>query len=163
MTRYADRATTLSPEALSPDASAELISSALSGTTANDDAELKAWIIASAAGNPLFLASLVAQYLSTGTRFAVPPTLNTLLSSRLHAIGGRSLSVLRMCHVLGKYCTVWRLVAALEVPQIDLLESLSELETARLIRTDADWITIAHGLLADAVTEHSPAIALQVA
>src|SRR5439155_8349159 len=68
-----------------------------------------------------------------------------------------------MCDVLGKYCTVARLMAALDLRQVDLLESLGELETARLIRADGDRIAIAHGLVAEAVAQNSPAIALRAA
>jgi DNA-binding SARP family transcriptional activator len=159
--RHADciRCVELDPLGSSP--ASHLVTSALRGLAAEDDAMLHQWITDSALGNPLFIVSLVAYYKATGTRFAIPATLTELLNGRLQRTSAIAATVLRTCALLGRHCTLKSLIDCLDLTQVDLLMALEELESARLIHATGAAIVSAHSLLMDAVVAATPEITLR--
>jgi tetratricopeptide (TPR) repeat protein len=153
--RYADRVSVLSVRGIRPDVIAQLATTILASTPANSDVELQNWMVRVAAGNPLFISSLTLHYATTHERFVVPPTLNTLLTKRVDMVGQRAFSALLTTVILGKYCTVERLIAAADLRHADLAESIRDLEAAHLIVDDDNVIVVTHGLIADVVVQRT--------
>ncbi len=136
----------------------------LTGVSGDSDREsLSAWMATVSMGNPLFIGAVTTHFLATGERFTVPPTLRALISRRLETIDRTTFAVLQMCAVQGNYCTLSRLVAALDTPALDLLQAIQTLQTGRLIVASDAKITIAHALVTDAIIEQSAGLALQLA
>jgi hypothetical protein len=160
-TRHADRVTVLALDGISINAATNLVVRAI-GDLARDST-LTDWMASISAGNPLFIATVTSHYLMTRERFSVPTTLRSLMTKRLETVDKRVFAVLQMCAVLGKCCTLSRLVTALQMPQIDLLESLQEAQARRLISIDQTRVSVVHALVADAVLEKSMELALRVA
>jgi hypothetical protein len=161
-TPHADHLSAIRLDGISLDAAISLIARVI-GSSRGEDAFLNQWMASVSCGNPLFIATVTAHYLSTGERFRVPPTLRSLLGKRLEAIDQRTFAVVQMCAVLGKLCTVSRLISCLQMPQIDLLQAVQDAEDRLLLSVDGSRVTISHGLLSEAAVERSGELALRIA
>jgi tetratricopeptide (TPR) repeat protein len=102
-------------------------------------------------GNPLFAILLAAHYAETGESGGVPPTLIESLTRRLEPLPRISLTVLATCIALGKHCNTDRLLRALEITPIALLETIADLTDAGLLDSQTDHIAAAHPLVGDAL------------
>ncbi len=161
--RYYDGGTRLALHGIDPRVVEQLINNLVGERVTNSNGSLAGWMATVASGNPLFVAALTTHYLETGEQFSVPPTLRALMTKRLATIDRRTFAVLQMCAVLGKYCTVSRLIVALGMTTIELLEAVQEAQKARLLTLNTVSVTIAHALMAEAVIEQSAQLALRVA
>jgi DNA-binding SARP family transcriptional activator/tetratricopeptide (TPR) repeat protein len=117
------------------------------------------WLVSASRGNPFFLYSLVRHYQTTGREFAVSPTINALLDQRLATLSASAMTVLWTSVALGNHSTLDRLIAALEMPHMELVTSVRELEVARLIVQTGQLVTPAHWLISEAVARKATVIA----
>lgn len=134
--------------------------SASSSQAYSDDAS-KA-IVASAGGNPLF-AILLARDASMGPSGVRPRSLPELLGRRLDVLDERSRSVLVACVAIGRWCTMARLIAVLEMPHIELLGALLRLGEAGLVRSDNEILQAGHPLIAEVLRERYDSSVLRAA
>lgn len=146
---YADRIGSLTVRNLESPASSRLIAALIHDQSHEMDEPMRQWIVTTGAGNPLFLETLVAHYVRTGERFAVPPTLAALLGRRLDSLSAHARTVLQFCVLLGKNATLSLLADAIQLPRIDLLPVIAELERARLVHDDNGRLAPAHPLIAE--------------
>ncbi|MGH7620784.1 MAG: AAA family ATPase, partial [Gemmatimonadaceae bacterium] len=160
--RFADHLTTLALRPLPAAVSEELVEVALRGTSGASDASLRDWMVSASAGNPLFLHSIAAHYRATGTPFAVPASLRDLIGRRLDVLSPRSAAVLHACVVLGKLCTTRRMVSCLELPHVELVMALEELDAASALVVDSERLVPAHPLIAELVVARTPESAMRV-
>jgi DNA-binding SARP family transcriptional activator/predicted ATPase len=123
------------------------------------DRSFREWLVSAANGNPFFLDSLIRHYQTTGEQFSVSPTINALLDQRLATLTPEAMTVLWTSVALGNHSTIERLIAALEMPHMELVTTIRELELARLIVQAGSLVTPAHWLISDAVTRKASAIA----
>jgi hypothetical protein len=117
------------------------------------DHEMEQWLVETSAGNPLFLETLFAHFVTTRQRFAVSPTLSALVARRLESLSTDAGTTLRICALLGKYSTLEAITEALQVPRLTLLRAVAELEAARLVTVHGRCIQPSHRLIA-AVAQH---------
>ncbi len=115
------------------------------------DPELQEWIASSSAGNPFFLKCLVGHFQTTGERFVVPATISSLLDQRVATLSPNAGALLQVCVALGRHAEVERIIAALEMPQIDLQLAAAELEMTNLIAHSSRRIEPAHSLVGETV------------
>jgi DNA-binding SARP family transcriptional activator len=139
---------TLSP--LTNRSSRELTDRALGDSIAADE-ELQAWIASSSGGNPFFLKCLIGHFGATGERFVVPASISILLDQKVAALSCNARALLQICVVLGRHSEIERILAALEMPQIDLQLAAAELEARNLIIHAGRRIDPAHSLVAETV------------
>jgi hypothetical protein len=145
---------TLAPLATS--SSKELTNRALIEHTA--DHELRDWIAATSGGNPFFLKCLIGHYQTTAERFVVPATLSVLLDQKVTGLSPNGAAVLRTCVALGRHSEIDRVLATLEMPQIDIQLAVAELDLANLIVQTGNRIEPAHALVADAISRSTSAV-----
>jgi DNA-binding SARP family transcriptional activator len=117
----------------------------------SSDAELRDWIVEVSGGNPFFLRCLIAHFQTSGERFTVPATLNTVLDQQLAGLSDTSMSILRTCVALGRHSDLEHLEKALEVSFLELQTAIAELEGAHLLVQADARIEPAHRLVSDAV------------
>ena len=153
--RFADQLATVGLRPLDRSAAREITEKVLQGTTGATDPALRNWMVAASLGNPLFLHSIATHYRATGTPFAVPPSLRDLLRRRLDVLSPRATAVMQACVILGKLCTVARVVKCLDVPHIDLVVAFNELDAAHALVVEDQRLTPAHPLIAELVLEGS--------
>ncbi len=134
---------------------------ASSGANALSEATA-ASIVATAGGNPLF-AILLAREVSCGGVETQPRSLTELLGRRLDVLDSRERAILTACVAIGRSCTIDRLLAALEMPHIELLAALTRLTEAGLLRTDCNTIEPGHPLIAEVLRELSEPSLLRAA
>jgi hypothetical protein len=159
--RYADCVEPLRLKGISLDAATALIARLIGPSRANNQA-LCGWMASVSSGNPLFISTVTTHYLTTEEPFSVPQSLLALLGRRLDTIDQRTFAVVQMSAALGKFCTLSRLVASLEMATVDLLQAVQEAENRRLITVDGSRVTVSHALLAEAVIERSTDLALRL-
>ena len=133
---------------LERDAMDALINDFTAGSVSHDE---RSRLIDAANGNPLFAISLAEQYRRPRDGDDTPPTLGELLTRRLDPVSHVALGVLATSIALGKHCTTSRLLRAIGIEPIALLEALSELAELGLIDANADYVRPSHPLVADAV------------
>jgi hypothetical protein len=122
------------------------------------DHELRDWIAATSGGNPFFLKCLIGHYQTTAERFVVPATLSVLLDQKVTSLSPNGAAVLRNCVALGRHSEIDRVLATLEMPQIDLQLAVAELDLANLIVQTGNRIEPAHALVADAISRSTSAV-----
>jgi DNA-binding SARP family transcriptional activator len=121
--------------------------------------EIRARLVEIANGNPLFAISLADHYRATGDSSSIPATLIESLGRRLDPLPNRGLNVLATCIALGKHCTTDRLLRALELALVDLLETVAELADAGLLDSRAETVAPSHPMIAEVLaTRTLPAI-----
>lgn len=149
ISRYADTVRTLEIGGLASEAIERLTSAFSTQVGIALDGDMTRWLEATSTGNPLFLESLLAYYSRTRERFAISPTLSTLLSRRVELLSPHAATTLQICALLGKHSTLGTLMDALRLSRSDLIRAVGELEAARLITSDDDNVHPAHALIAD--------------
>jgi DNA-binding SARP family transcriptional activator len=75
---------------------------ALIGNLGEPDAPLRAKVVQTAGGNPLFIEQLLAHATEAGETESMPPSLDALLASRLDRLEAGELSVLQRAAVVGR-------------------------------------------------------------
>jgi DNA-binding SARP family transcriptional activator/tetratricopeptide (TPR) repeat protein len=95
----------------------------------------RAWCTSVAEGNPLFLHQLANHWLETGDEHGVPASLTAVLRQRLSRLSVNALQVLQTASLLENHSTIQNIEAVLEYPPHELLRSIDELATARMIRS----------------------------
>jgi tetratricopeptide (TPR) repeat protein len=123
------------------------------------DRSFREWLVSASGGNPFFLHSLVRHYQTTGQQFTLSPTINALLDQRLATLTPAAMTVLWTTVALGNHSTLERLTRALEMPHMELVTTIRELEVARLIGQSGQLVTPAHWLISDAVARKANVIA----
>jgi hypothetical protein len=157
--RHAERLTSIEVVALPDDLCMALVDQTLGNGASSADHAFRKWLVGASGGNPFFLHSLVRHYQTTGQEFSVSPTINALLDQRLATLSPPAMTVLWTSVALGNHSTIERLTLALEMPHVDLVTTVRELEVSRLIVQSGDVVTPAHWLLSDAVKRRATVIA----
>src|SRR4051812_31673333 len=120
------------------------------------------WIEASSGGNPLYLKSLALHYRQTGERFVIPSGLRQLINRRLDTLSWNARGTLIACVILGKRCSSERLATVLEVPHLQLIVALEELQAANMVRATEQGIECAHPLIAEATQSPGNAASIKL-
>jgi DNA-binding SARP family transcriptional activator len=157
--RHAERLASIEIGQLPADCCATLVHQAIGPGASPSDQSFREWLVGASGGNPFFLHSLVRHYQTTGQEFTVSPTINALLDHRLATLSSEAMTVLWTSVALGNHSTIDRLIAALEMPHMEMVTSVRELEVARLIVQAGSLVTPAHWLISDAVNRKATAIA----
>jgi DNA-binding SARP family transcriptional activator/tetratricopeptide (TPR) repeat protein len=157
--RHAGRLASIEIGQLPAECCTALVHQAIGEGGSKSDQSLREWLVSASGGNPFFLHSLVRHYQTTGQEFAISPTINALLDHRLATLSAGAMTVLWTAVALGNHSTIDRLVAALEMPHLEMVTSVRELEAARLIVQTGALVTAAHWLISDAVHRKATAIA----
>jgi len=114
--------------------------------------ETRLRLLEAANGNPLFALSLANHYRHAGDGCGNPSTLVELLSRRLDPVSNVALGVLATCIALGKHCTADRLIRAVGITPIALMDALAELAELGLVDVNSEHPSPAHPLIAEVVT-----------
>jgi len=157
--RHAQRLSTLPVGELSCESCLTIVHQSIGEGVTKTDRTFRDWLVSAAGGNPFFLHSLIRHYRTTGQEFTISPTINVLLDQRLATLTPTAMTVLSICVMLAKHSTIDRLVAALEMPHVELATVIRELEVARLIAQSGNLVTPAHWLISEAAVRNTPAIA----
>jgi DNA-binding SARP family transcriptional activator/tetratricopeptide (TPR) repeat protein len=157
--RHAERLASIEVGELPTELCDALVHQTIGQGNSRTDQAFRDWLVSASGGNPFFLHSLVHHYQTTGREFSVSPTINALLDQRLATLSAAAMTVLWTSVALGNHSTLDRLIAALEMPHMELVTSVRELEVGRLIVQSAQLVTPAHWLISDAVTRKATAIA----
>ncbi len=111
------------------------------------------WAVRVAEGNPFFLRELLGRWLETGELHSVPPTLGSLLLSRVAALQRRELRLLQACAVLRRHGRLDRLQTLLGYGNLDVIEALESLGAAGLVVVDGEHSECRHELIVDAALQ----------
>lgn len=116
-----------------------------------------------AAGNPLYLLSLVddAPPRETGTTVQAP-TLTDLLTQRVQKLSDSALRTFVACVLLAKHCRLDRLVRVVGADESDLLAAVQSLETQGLLRAEDGDVRSSHPLLSQIALEELPPLTLRL-
>lgn len=115
--------------------------------------ELRAQIVDTAGGNPLFLEQLLSHATSGGAPRTLPPSLDALLASRLDLLEPTELSVLQRAAVAGEEFSTEPLARMLGDASAEIEPHLHELVRTGLIAEDAgqrETFRFRHTLIRDA-------------
>jgi DNA-binding SARP family transcriptional activator len=157
--RHAERLASVEIGELAADNCAMLVHETIGTGWSEADRSFREWLVSASGGNPFFLYSLVRHYQTTGQQFTLSPTINALLDQRLATLTPAAMTVLWTSVALGNHSTLERLTRALEMPHMELVTTIRELEVARLIGQSGQLVTPAHWLISDAVARKANAIA----
>jgi DNA-binding SARP family transcriptional activator len=157
--RHAERLASVEIGELPADNCAMLVRETIGVGWSEADRSFREWLVSASGGNPFFLHSLVRHHQTTGQQFTLSPTINALLDQRLATLTPEAMTVLWTSVALGNHSTLERLITALEMPHMELVTTIRELEVARLIGQSGQLVTPAHWLISDAVTRKANAIA----
>jgi DNA-binding SARP family transcriptional activator len=91
------------------------------------------WCLSVAEGNPFFLQELANQWIETGHRHEVPPSVTKVLQERLSRLGTGAIQVLQTCSILGELATLERVERVLQYPPHQFLSAVEELSKAAMI------------------------------
>jgi DNA-binding SARP family transcriptional activator len=149
--RHADGLTSLPLRPLAKEATSLLIDDILSHIVQPPDSTRER-LLEAAKGNPLFALTLASHYRDTRDVDDAPATLIELLGRRLDRLPHVALSVLATCVALGKHCTTDRLLCALEITPVVLLENIEILADLGLVDARSDVLAPAHPLVAEVMS-----------
>lgn len=99
------------------------------------NASMEQTVFVATGGNPLYIREVASHWLNTGDH-ALPRSLRSLMADRIARLSAPSQRVLHCCAVLGRFATVHRVAAVLQVPTVDLLEAVEELNGLGLVGVD---------------------------
>lgn len=106
-------------------------------------------------GNPLFIDQLVSHLASGGVGAAglVPPGLESLLATRVDAVGPIGLTVLRCLALADRPLDTEAIAVASNIPLDRVIDEVDELQRSRLLRVAVDGagIETRHSLIAEVV------------
>lgn len=111
----------------------ELLRSVVRCRVPDPDTAVIEWMLSAGEGNPFFLQELAKHWIETGHLHDVPPSVATLLNTRLSRLSDDSLRVLQSCAVLGEHATLDRIEAVLEYKAHQILNALQELNSAGML------------------------------
>ena len=154
--------TTVELRGVDPVAVSRLIDSIAQRESLSLDAEMSRWLQDTSGGHPFFLESLLAHYSSTGERFAISPSLSSLLRQRMDSLSDRALAALQTCSVLGKYSTLETIVEATQLSRFELIHAIHELEASRLLRAERQEVRPTHSLISDVVVQRMTPLELRL-
>ena len=109
------------------------------------------WAVRVASGNPFFLSAIASFYRHTGASFQLPPSLRVLIRQSVESLDGEARALLDTAAILAGNSSINRLARARGLDTRSLLPSLRDLETRGLIRSQDDWVGVAHDLLREEV------------
>lgn len=115
------------------------------------DEDFMSWCIGVAERNPFFLRELTLHWIATGRADSVPVTVQSVVDSRISAIGDHALRMLQACAILGKLSTFARLQQLLEYPAHEALDGLEQLEGRGLVLAASSRVECRHQLVTEAV------------
>jgi hypothetical protein len=121
----------------------------LGGTTA--PADVLAWIVRHAEGNPFFLRMLCAHYSETREAYSVPPDLIAATSTRVLNQSVENRRLLEYCAMLRGQTSIDSLRELSGQDNRSLATSMQVLETAGLIRLRGNAIVVSHELLRECI------------
>ena len=124
------------------------------GATAPDTVIERAADISS--GNPFYLRSLADHYVRNPHCTELPSQLAGVIERRIRSISEHADLIVLACALLGRFATVGRVEAALQMPRYQLAKELDGLQQDSLIRSDGTHIAIAHSLIAECVLNRVP-------
>lgn len=84
-------------------------------------------------GNPLFIREVAGHWAETGGSEALPNNLKAVMRGRVARLSPAAQRVLHCCAVLGRFATVQRVSAALELNTSDLLACIEEVDGLGLL------------------------------
>ena len=131
---------------LSTRSTATLIADLLASSRLSN-AEAPRTLVEASNGNPLFAVSLASHYRETGDSSGAPATLIESIERRIDPLSRGALSVLATCIALGKHCTTDRLIRALEMSALSLIETVSELSDLGLLDSRSECVAPLHPLI----------------
>jgi hypothetical protein len=118
--------------------------------------DVEAWIIRAGEGSPLMLQALVTYWIETRNASGIPPTISILLESRLDRLSPNALRALQTACLLGRFSSLDRIQATLQLPNHELFDALQQLEEANcLFKNDTAFIA-SHELLGRAAINRLP-------
>lgn len=126
----ADRVPARTVGPLNADESAELFTAFV--PTARRDPRIAELAFAATGGNPLFIREVAGHWTDTGEP-KLPANLRSLMTERVARLSPGSQRMLQCCAMLGRFATVPRVAAALEVSTVALLEAVEELDGLGLL------------------------------
>ncbi len=91
------------------------------------------WCLPVAEGNPFFLQELAHQWIETGQRYEVPPSVTKVLDERLSRLTPEALQILQACAVLGEHSTLERVESLLGYRAHQVLFAIEELSEAAML------------------------------
>lgn len=146
---------------LDEDSSRNLFSS-LAGTLMPDaDSVAATDRLALAAGNPLFLRSLLLE-LPTAPRNALPVSLTDLLTQRVQRLTDATLRAFVAAVLLGKHCRLDRLTRLAGLSEGELLTAIQTLENQGFLQADGVDIRSAHPLLSQTALAQFPPVTMRL-
>lgn len=109
--------------------------------------EVENWIVSSSEGTPLMLRALVEHWIVTGDAVGVPPTLTALLEQRLDRLSLHAVRALQAIAKLGRFASLERIDAVLELPTHELMHALEQLEESGCLAVSQASLVVTHDLV----------------
>ncbi len=109
--------------------------------------EVESWIVSSSEGTPLMLRALVEHWIVTGDAEGVPPTLTALLEQRLDRLSLHAVRALQAIAKLGRFASLERIDAVLELPTHELMHALEQLEESGCLAVSQASLVVTHDLV----------------
>lgn len=109
--------------------------------------EVERWIVSSSEGTPLMLRALVEHWIVTGDAVGVPPTLTALLEQRLDRLSLHAVRALQAIAKLGRFASLERIDAVLELPTHELMHALEQLEESGCLAVSQASLVVTHDLV----------------
>jgi DNA-binding SARP family transcriptional activator len=109
--------------------------------------EVETWIVSSSEGTPLMLRALIEHWLATGDADGVPPTLTALLEQRLDRLSLHAVRALQAIASLGRFASLERIDAVLELPSHELMHALEQLEESGCLAVSQASLVVTHDLV----------------
>lgn len=115
--------------------------------TASLSEDVENWIVSNSEGTPLMLRALIEHWLVTGDANGVPPTLTALLEQRLDRLSLHSVRALQAIALLGRFASLERIDAVLELPAHELMHALEQLEESGCLAASQASLVVTHDLV----------------
>ncbi|HWW85478.1 MAG TPA: AAA family ATPase, partial [Vicinamibacterales bacterium] len=112
-------------------------------------AEMDALYTEASAGNPLSIHELARYWESCGQLHPIPPSIESILHSRIASAAEGDLSILQAAALLGRNATITRLAQLMELSEADLLRRFDGLERAGFARWEQGRPRCSHRKLAE--------------
>jgi DNA-binding SARP family transcriptional activator len=142
-------------------ASRSLFSSLARTMTSNADSAAATDRLALAAGNPLFLRSLLMEP-ATVEGGALPVSLTALLTQRVQRLTDATLRAFVAAVLLGKHCRLDRLTRLAGLGEGELLQAIQTLENQGFLEADGADIRSAHPLLSQTALAEFPPVTMRL-
>ncbi len=154
--RHSSNATMLQLRPLAEPAVRAVVERSLDAYGSSASKHIQDRIVECSGGNPLFALLLAASCHESGDRFVVPSDLFASLRRRIDGLSHREAAVLATCVALGRHASPARLAACLDMPQIDVLETVGGLCDRGILGESDATIQTAHPLIGEIADEHIP-------